>query len=464
MADAQVARNPSSCKLMADLGKALISKIVEEKDLVSALTAGIRISWFEDPEQRKVFAWVLEFFNRYGEVPTAQALNHQYPNFKLMRSREPYEYYLDEFRDLRKRAILVDAVIAADDALKVGDLRKAETQLAKGQLLLGLEVSQLTDVDLVDTWQERYRRYRRARNEIGKMRGIATGFDSLDFVTGGFQPQQFVLLGGTSKQGKSFLLMHMAVAAHSAGHNPLFVTFEMSEREQECRYDGITCRVNAQHLINGQPSGKELWRLKIGMRQRRHLEPFRITADVSASTTVSAIAAKVEQHRPGIVFIDGCYLMDNEIGADPYTTQAYTALSRSLKRFAQRVNLPIVGTTQALSSKMRGGEVTMHSLGWTSAWSQDADLILGVERTDPWILLRVVAGRNVSPCEIGVKYDWQTSQFDEVDLNEEDEENAEDSKQGGKPDEHRGRSRSARDRDEREERRKHRRSLSVSQR
>jgi hypothetical protein len=66
---------------------------------------------------------------------------------------------------------------------------------------------------------------------------------------------------------------------------------------------------------------------------------------------------------------------------------------------------------------MKEGKVSMHSLGWTSAWSQDADLILGVERrdTDPVVNLRVVAGRNVSPLEIQLQIDWETSKMEELE-------------------------------------------------
>ena len=68
----------------------------------------------------------------------------------------------------------------------------------------------------------------------------------------------------------------------------------------------------------------------------------------------------------------------------------------------------------------KDGAVTLHSLGWTSAWSQDADLILGAEREPgaPIIRLRVVAGRQVSPTEITVAVNWEESRFEEVELGE----------------------------------------------
>lgn len=100
-----------------------------------------------------------------------------------------------------------------------------------------------------------------------------------------------------------------------------------------------------------------------------------------------------------------------------------TAVSRGLKRLAQRIEKPVLITTQALTSKLaKGNEVTINSLGWTSAWGQDADLVLAAERVDksPVIKLRVVAGRNVSPREIGLAVDWEESTIEETGIDEED--------------------------------------------
>jgi replicative DNA helicase len=218
--------------------------------------------------------------------------------------------------------------------------------------------------------------------------------------------------------------MKMAIAAQERGKRVLFLSFEMSGFEQLARYDSICFGINSMRLLHGTTNDEDFKKLKDGMRLRKNMAPFVISSDISATTTVSGLAAKIEQHRPDIVFIDGVYLMENEVGAEAGSTQSYTSISRNLKRLAQRIEAPVVVTTQALSSKMRDGKVSMHSLGWTSAWSQDADLILGVERrdTDPVVNLRVVAGRNVSPQEIQIMIDWETSSMEELEDDEDDDE------------------------------------------
>jgi hypothetical protein len=57
----------------------------------------------------------------------------------------------------------------------------------------------------------------------------------------------------------------------------------------------------------------------------------------------------------------------------------------------------------------RGG-VTMQSLGWTSAWAQDANVILGLDRPDltrPEALLKVVAARHLQGMEVPILVDHE---------------------------------------------------------
>jgi len=413
---------------VADYGRLLITKIIAENDLVPALTAGVRSSWFDDEEHAEVYAWMQEYFSRYGKAPTRRVLLQEFPAYRLGGDvPEPYEYYLDYFRRQRKRAIIQDTLIEADQSLQDDTPEAAEARLSQGLLRSATEVTTLEDTDATEGVWDRFREHQRGRNRIGSLTGIPTGFPTLDKITGGFQPQQFIVIGGVAKAGKSFLLMKAACAAQAFHKKVLFLSFEMSTHEQRCRYEALQCGVNAVNLMRSVSTPEELRKLRQGFRRIKDMAPFIISADISASTTMSGLGAKIEQHAPDIVFIDGVYLMDSESGYDMQSPQHYTAISRGLKRLAQRTGKPLVCVTQALSSKMgREGHVTMHSLAWSSAWSQDADLILGVEALDDsgnqLLNFRVVAGRNVSPRVMTLKADWNESTFEEANEGEFDDE------------------------------------------
>lgn len=409
---------------MADVARRLISKIVQEGDFAPALSGGIRDTWFEDAEHQRVFQWMIEYYNRYSKVPTKKAMELEFPAYHLLQVDEPYEFYVDRFRDARQRTILVDTEIDLHEALEDGDLKLAKDRVYQGLSKIGAEVSSLADLDVVLEWHSRYDEYDDLRNMDDVMTGIATGFDTFDLLTGGFHDEQFVLFAGMAKAGKSWLMMKSAIAAQESGKKVLFITFEMSLKEQLARYDGLTCGIDSNKLLRNKLDDEDMKKLKQGMRLRTNMEPFIISADITATTTPSGLSGKIDEHQPDIVFVDGIYLMENESGHQPGTPQAYTSLSRSMKRLAQRVHVPVVGTMQALSGKMdKTGRVTLHSLGWSSSWSQDADLVFGVERDDtaPLIKMRIVAGRNVSPAEVMVACDWEESSFEETIVIEPDE-------------------------------------------
>lgn len=399
-----------------DAGRALISKIIDKGNLTTALSAGIKIDQFEDQVSRRVFKWMVEYFNRYSETPTEDALADEFPTYRLVNVDEPYDYYVDRFRRIHKRAILIDTVVEANQALDDDDTTAAEAQLLKGMNRLGREASSLSDEDVIENRRARIARYRSARRNRGKLSGITTGFKKLDFVSNGFQPEQFVVFGGDKKQCKSYILMRCAIAAHDAGRSVLFLSFEMSVHEQLCRYDAMCCRINPSHLLHPELMTKlDERKLRHGLARRAEMPPFIISTDISATTTVSGLAGKIQQHQPDIIYVDGVYLMENEIGAQSGTAQAYTAISRNLKRLAQRTKKPLIVTTQALPNKMNKGVVGLNSLAWSSSWAQDADMILGVEKINlDSVTVRIVGGRNVSPTEVDLHVDWAHAQFEEV--------------------------------------------------
>ena len=61
--------------------------------------------------------------------------------------------------------------------------------------------------------------------------------------------------------------------------------------------------------------------------------PFHLV-DAVNGITVSALSAKIEQCNPDIVFVDGVYLMMDEITGEMNTPQAITNITRALKRLA----------------------------------------------------------------------------------------------------------------------------------
>jgi replicative DNA helicase len=406
---------------MANAEHLLISKVIQTGSVSEVIEAGLRPDHFTGDYQN-MWIWVLEYWRKHGTVPTARVFKQEFGDVTVYDAEaEPFSALVDELYHAYKREHIITSIATAMPLLNDNDIDEAYQKLSEGLQKASLETARLRDVDIIQNWESRLARYEEMRNMPNALRGIPTGFMGLDRITAGLRPQQLITFVGEAKKGKSMMALIMANSAHQHGITPMFVSFEMSIEEQEARYDALLSGVSHTKIIRGDLTKNEMDKIQKALRLQKNMHPFRFTEDSSSLTTVSAIAAKVQQYRPGILFVDGVYLMDDENGEPKGSSQALTNITRSLKRLAQRFDIPIVGTTQVLSWKLgnkKSRQVTADSIGYSSSFVQDSDLVLGVE-SDPDIdnqsIIRVILARTAPKGEVRIKWDWEHMDFTEVD-------------------------------------------------
>lgn len=409
-----------------DIERSLVSKIIKTGDLVPVLESKIQPSFFEGSEHRKVFGWIIEYWNRYGECPTNKALLQDFPNYNLVKTEEPYQYYIDELRERRKYGIVVEGLEESARLLDVeNDTDGALFALTKAVTKVGTEVSALRDTDLIETWTDRLENYEALKNLPGGLRGIPLGFPTIDYWLSGAQTEQLLTFVGLPKTGKSTMLMNMAISAHIYGKIPMFLSFEMSREEQEARHDAFRAKIDHLALLSGRLSKTDEDKLKRALRLIKNMHPFILSTDISSSTTLSGLKAKIEQYKPDIVFVDGVYLMDDEEGNAKGSPQALTNISRGMKRLCQTSRIPIVQTTQVLDWKVsKKVGITGGSIGYSSAFLQDSDVIMAVEFTEDAnvVKVKIVEARNAPRKAVLVQWKWATGEFEELGETDEQEE------------------------------------------
>ena len=406
---------------MASTEHLLISKVIQTSDLSEVIDAGIRPEHFSG-EWSDIWLWVLNYWREYSTIPTARAFKQEYADVRLLNAEnEPFQALIDEIYIAYKQQHLVQAITSALPALNNNETEEAFNKLSEGLQKASVEVARLRDVDLTQSWEGRLAKYEEMRNTPNGLRGIPTGFLGLDRITAGLRPQQLVTFVGEAKKGKSLMTLIMADAAHNHGITPMYVSFEMSIEEQAARYDAIISGIPHTRIIRGDLTASDMEKLSKALSLRKNMHPFVMTEDAHSLTTVSALAGKVQQHRPRLLIVDGVYLMDDENGEPKGSPQALTNITRALKRSAQRFDIPIIGTTQVLSWKLgnkKSRQITAEAIGYTSSFAQDSDLVLGVE-SDPDVdnqaIIRVILSRSSPKGEVRIKWDWDTMNFTEVD-------------------------------------------------
>lgn len=402
----------------------LISKILTDRDLTTVSDGGINPAFFRKHENQEAYRFILEHHREYSQVPSLEAFFRGFdPTFKVTEPEEPLQYYVDELSREYGIYLLEDGLVKASDEFEAGDFEQAQHTLAACILQMNQEITNVRATDITQTGAERITRYKEYAKTGGALKGISTGFSMLDAATGGMQPGQLFTFVGPPKAGKSTMLLLSAMFANMGFYRPLFIGFEMSNEEQEERHDAIRTGISHNRLRDGRLTGDDIRALE-KMARRMELMPSMIfTADATSSATLTGIAALIEKFNPDVVYVDGMYMMEDENGEDKGSPQAITNITRGFKKMAQNKQIPIAISTQVLTWKMdRKRGVTTNSIGYSSSFAQDSDVLIGVEPTEDETVnkIKILDGRNVKRMEIFVKWDWETGEFEEVEPEEVD--------------------------------------------
>ena len=404
-----------------DIEHALISRVLLDEDLKLVADSRVTTDYFTDDRNKSVFKMVVDHWHQYGNVPDLGTVQRAYPTFRPAACPEPLRYYLDALRDRQQERIVLEALS------EVGAIMDAEGG-NRGEQLLDLlqsaavrsrvEVPVGRDEDVFTTALDWLLPALAERKQYGYLRkgAVQTGFDTIDMVTGGLQPEQLITLVGLPKGGKSSVMLKLAMNARESGHPVVFVTFEMSIDEQKDRMASLVGGVGLTHILRGSVTADEQQRIEDGFDLRSTMEGFTMVHDRASVMTVSGIKSKIQEYRPSVVFIDGVYLMDDENGEPFGSPRAITNNTRTLKRLAQSEQVCIVISTQALAYRAKKG-VTVDSIGYSSSFLQDSDVVFGVEQTQaPRIsLFKVMAARSGPRVDITIRVDWDTGTIEEVD-------------------------------------------------
>ena len=398
--------------MSADNEHRLVSKVIKDREITPALHRGITDAWFLDDDNRKVWSFLKRHYSEYSEVPTVVTVKDHYPNYKVLDVEDSLDYLLDTMVEFRRRLLTRKGLEDAVEFLQ--DNNHDAALLAMEQTISRVNESGVLgthEIDLTKNTEERYKEYLAIQNQT--FLGIPTGFKDIDEATAGLQGGQLVTIIAPPKTGKSQVALQMSINVHALGKVPMFQSFEMNNHEQQQRHDAMRAHIDHSRLRRGKLLDKENDRYIDMLNKMETEHPFHLV-DAVNGITVAALSAKIEQLKPDVVFVDGVYLMMDELTGEMNTPQAITNITRALKRLAQKIDKPIIITTQTLLWKMRAGKVTADSIGYSSSFFQDSDVILGlepVEEDDSIRLLKVVASRNCPPKETSLTWRWSTGCF-----------------------------------------------------
>ena len=233
--------------------------------------------------------------------------------------------------------------------------------------------------------------------------GVATGFETIDRLTGGFQRANLIVLAARPGVGKTSLALNIAQNVAVEGKAPVAIfSLEMSAQELGERMMCSAARVSSHKLRTGSLSGDDYAKL---VQSAGELEKADLYIDDSAGLNMFELRAKARRLKTktplALVIVDYLQLMSGDGRADN-RQQEVANISRSMKQLARELEVPIIAVSQLnRSPEARADrEPQLADLRESGAIEQDADMVMFIyeDPSDPSskgvVKLKIAKNRN----------------------------------------------------------------------
>ena len=243
----------------------------------------------------------------------------------------------------------------------------------------------------------------------GKIAGIATHLDDLDYKLGGLHKSDLIILAGRPSMGKTSLATNIAYNVAAAcrrekqddgslksvdGGVVAFFSLEMSAEQLATRIIAERTSISGHKFRSGELDERDFDKIRDAVTELQNL-PLHI--DDTGGLSISQLAARARRlHRTvglDMIVIDYLQLITSGSGkGDANRVQEITQISMALKALAKDLDVPVIALSQ-LSRQVEQRDdkrPQLSDLRESGSIEQDADVVMFVfresyylERTEP---------------------------------------------------------------------------------
>ena len=242
-------------------------------------------------------------------------------------------------------------------------------------------------VQLADLRDERYEHYTAAyeSDDPAELFGLTTGFGDLDRLLTGMPAGDLWVIAARPSMGKTALALDVARHVSGAQSKSVVVfSLEMSAQQLADRIFAGALEVSTHQLKRGQISEEQFRQMGQAFDELPGCERLYLEDQV---TTIAEIRSRARRHQHDhgldLIVVDYLQLIDvTDRSAGENQTQRIGFISRSLKRLARELGVPVV----ALSQLSRACETphprppVLSDLRDSGSIEQDADAVLMLYR------------------------------------------------------------------------------------
>lgn len=321
------------------IGLSLIKAALRE-DATSVLRQ-LSPSLFTDEAELEAFNFLIRYHREYGRLPDVQVLSE---NGIVLpgRGTGTVDYYVDR---LHSRAQFVEASPLVADITAAMESKDMAAVAANAARLSSALRDRDRSSPVVTIGHDAQDLVHDQRSGSRYQVGITTGYPTLDRLTGGYMPTDFVTLAGRTNTGKSYVLLKSAKAAWQAMNEVLIITNEMGVRQLTTRMVGMESGINTRYIRERRLSSLKqdlLAETVLGFQ----LLPTMHFVTGQKLADVGAVEGLINELQPKIVYIDAAYLMKVAQRGRMGRWEILEEVMETLQAIVLRTQVPMMITVQ----------------------------------------------------------------------------------------------------------------------
>lgn len=220
-----------------------------------------------------------------------------------------------------------------------------------------------------------------------KLRGIPTGFHSLDNILSGLQPTDLVVIAARPAMGKTAFAMNIAQNAARRNYSVGIISLEMSKEQLVERMFCALLGVDSWKMRTGKLSDEDFARIGTVMDDLNQTKIFIDDSSVNGIVELRTKARRLKaQSGLDVLVVD--YLQMMSVGTrtsyQMNRVQEISEITRALKNLARELHIPVIALSQ-LSRAVEGRPSKIPQLSdlrESGSIEQDADVVLMMYRED----------------------------------------------------------------------------------
>lgn len=361
----------------------VLNHIISKKDSSMILLNNLTEDYFSD--YRDEFRFIKNHIDYYNKVPDLETFVNKFKDFDVIDVTEPTSYLLSELLKDKNERYLATTFNRIRDLVMAGKSEEAMSLYKQASEDL-VDVVNIQGVDIFrDT--SRYDSYVDRMTNFDKF-FISTGFKELDDIIGGWDRQEeLATVIARLGQGKSWIILAMALAACKQGLKVGLYSGEMSERKVGYRIDTLFGHISNGSLVHGNSAIQNDYKNYIDNFLPNQLENglgslIVLTPEaINGAATVQTLRAFIDKEHLDILFIDQRSLMEDQRRGKTDTEKA-SNISKDLKILQTIKRIPIVTISQMNREGSEDGsdDIDSKQIAQSDRIGQDSTTVIGISR------------------------------------------------------------------------------------